>query len=267
MKVFKKKGELTKFQILAEIAKGQPHLRQKDIADKLGITVQAVSENLKTLVDEGWVETCSGQPRYNITKRGVEKVKIGAIDLRKYADQVLDTMTTYKSVWPALSREDLKEGETVWLKMDEGVLYAGKEKTSAHAKVLHDAKKGEDVALVSLGGTIELKPGFIVIIKLPTINQGGSRVCNLDQIREILEKYPEPFQRVGIMGTVSRALTDKLEIEPDFEFGTPQSAIAAAKRGLNVLVFTVGKMTRSLTKKMDAEGISYVIEDVTDIKK
>jgi putative transcriptional regulator len=40
MKVFKKKGELTKFQILAEIAKGQPHLRQKDIADKLVITVQ-----------------------------------------------------------------------------------------------------------------------------------------------------------------------------------------------------------------------------------
>ena len=78
MKVFKKKGELTKFQILAEIAKGQPHLRQKDIADKLGITVQAVSENLKTLVDEGWVETGSGQARYKITKRGIEKVKKGA---------------------------------------------------------------------------------------------------------------------------------------------------------------------------------------------
>ena len=77
MKVFKKKGELTKFQILAEIAKGQPHLRQKDIADQLGITVQAVSENLKTLVDEGWVETGSGQARYKITKRGIEKVKTG----------------------------------------------------------------------------------------------------------------------------------------------------------------------------------------------
>ena len=44
MKVFKKKGELTKFQILAEIAKDQPHLRQKDIADKLGITVSSFRE-------------------------------------------------------------------------------------------------------------------------------------------------------------------------------------------------------------------------------
>ena len=35
MKVFKNKGELTRFQILGEIARSQPHLRQKDIAEKL----------------------------------------------------------------------------------------------------------------------------------------------------------------------------------------------------------------------------------------
>lgn len=262
MKVFKKKGELTKFQILAEIAKGQPHLRQKDIADQLGITVQAVSENLKTLVDEGWVETGSGQARYKITKRGIEKVKTGANDLRKYADQVIDTMNTYKSVWPAIARENLNEGEAVWLKMEEGTLYAGREKTPAHAEVLQNAKKGEDVALVSLGGTIELKPGFVVIIKLPTINQGGSRACDLDHVQKILNKYKDRIQRVGIMGTVSRSVVDKLDIKPDFEFATPQAAVAAANRGVNVMVFAVGKMTRTLTNRMDEEGINYIIEDV-----
>lgn len=266
MKVFKKKGELTKFQILAEIAKGQPHLRQKDIADKLGITVQAVSENLKTLVDEGWVETGSGQSRYKITKRGIEKVKKGAVDLRKYADQVLDTMNTYKSVWPALAMEDLDAGETVGLIMEDGTLYASKKETSAYAEVLEQAKKGEDVALMNLNGIIKLEPGFVVIIKLPTINQGGSRACNLDQVHEILQKYPEQFHRVGIMGTVSRALVNKLEINADFEFATPQATIAAAKRGLNILVFAVGKMSRTLTRKMDEEGISYVIEDIIDLR-
>jgi putative transcriptional regulator len=262
MKVFKKKGELTKFQILAEIAKGQPHLRQKDIADQLGITVQAVSENLKTLVDEGWVETGSGQARYKITKRGIEKVKTGANDLRKYADQVIDTMNTYKSVWPAIARENLKKGEAVWLKMEGGTLYAGKEKTPAHAEVLQDVKKGEDVALVSLGGTIELEPGFVVIIKLPTINQGGTRACDLDHVQEFLKKYEDRIQRVGIMGTVSRSMVDKLDIKPDFEFATPQAAVAAANRGVNVMVFAVGKMTRTLTNRMDEEGINYIIEDV-----
>ena len=64
------------------------------------------------------------------------------------------------------------------------------------------------------------------------------------------------------MGTVSRSMVDKLGIKPDFEFATPQSAVAAASRGLNVLIFAVGKMTRTLTHRMDEEGISYIIEDV-----
>lgn len=262
MKVFKKKGELTRFQILAEIARGEPHLRQRDIADKLGITVQAVSENLKTLVDEGWVETGSGQSRYKITKRGIEKVKTEANNLRKYADQVMDTMNTYKSVWPAIAQEDLKKGESVWLKMEDGNLYAVKEETSASAEVLHDAQKGEDVALVSLSGTIELEPGFVVIMKLPTINQGGTRACDLDNVQKILKKYETRVQKVGVMGTVSRAMVNKLGIKPDFEFATPQAAVAAACRGLNVMVFVVGKMTRTLTHRLDEKDISYIIEDV-----
>ena len=57
-----------------------------------------------------------GNARYKITKRGIEKVKNEAVNLRKYADNVLDTMNTYKSVWPALARENMKTGETVWLK-------------------------------------------------------------------------------------------------------------------------------------------------------
>ena len=156
MKVFKKKGELTRFQILAEIAKQQPHLRQKDIAEKLGITIQAVSENIKSLTDDGFVEIREGTARYHITKRGIEKLKKEAVDLRKYADEVVETMNTYKSIWPAIAKEELKSGQNVWLKMENGVLYATNEKTSASAEVLNDAVSGEDVALTRLNGTIEL---------------------------------------------------------------------------------------------------------------
>jgi putative transcriptional regulator len=260
MKVFKKKGELTKFQILAEIAREQPHLRQKDIAKKLGITVQAVSENIKSLVDEGFVETGMGNARYKITKRGIEKVKNEAINLRKFADDVLDTMNTYKSVWPAIAREDMESGETVWLEMENGTLYAGKESKSAHAKVLKGASKGDDVALIDLGGTIKLKPGYVFIIQVPTINEGGSKSCNSERIITI---YERGFDRVGIMGTVSRAVTKKLNIDTDFEFATPDATVAATKRGLNVLVFAVGKMSKSLIKKLEQEGLKYTLEDVS----
>lgn len=262
MKVFKKKGELTRFQILAEIARQEPHLRQKDIAEKMGITVQAVSENIKSLTDEGLVETGKGHVHYKITKRGIERVKREAMDLRKYSDQVLDTMNTYKSIWPAIAREKLKSGDEVWLEMDQGILYATTSEKSAHAKVLNDSQKDEDVALTKLGGIIELEPGHVTIIKLPTINQGGSRASDLERINSIYHDKQRDINRVGIMGTVSRVVTGKLDIPTDFEFATPDATVAAAKRGLNVLVFAVGKMINTITRKLDDEDIKYVVEDV-----
>ena len=54
MKAFKKRGALTHFQILSEISKQDPHLKQKDLAEKLDITIQAVSENIKTLIELGY---------------------------------------------------------------------------------------------------------------------------------------------------------------------------------------------------------------------
>jgi len=259
MKFFKKRGELTRFQILAEIAKNQPHLRQKDISEMLGITVQAVSENIRSLIDNGFVEIREDTVRYHITKRGIEKLKKKAVEFRKYAEEVIETMNTYKSIWPAIAEEKIKSGEKVWLKMENGTLYATKNKTPASAEALQDALKGEDVALTNLDGTIELKPGTVTIIRLPTSNQGGSRSVNLDRIREI---YNQGFDRVGVMGTISRAVVHKLNINPDFEFATSDSAVAASKRGLNVLIFSVGKMANSITRKLDEEGIHYTIEDI-----
>ncbi len=258
--VFKKKGELTKFQILAQIAEPKSHIHQKDIADKLGITVQAVSENIKTLVDEGFVEPSRGRGDYRITKKGIDKVKNDVVDLKNYANEVLEIMNTYKSIWPAIAKENLKEGDEVGLQMDDGVLYATTRKTSAYAKVLKTVRKGEDVALTRLGGIIELEPGNVVIIKLPTINQGGSRATDLNRIRKICEE--KDFNRVGIMGTVSRAVVHKLKIKIDFEFATPQVTAEAAKMGLNVLVFTTGKMAGTVSRRLDDEEIKYVIEDV-----
>lgn len=262
MKAFKKKGELTRLQILAQIAKQEPHLRQKDIAETLGITIQAVSENIKSLVDDGLVETGKGHAHYRITKRGIDRVKNEAVDLRRYADQVLEIMNAYKSIWPAIAREDIKAGDEVHLEMDEGILYTTTHKTPAYAEALTDAKKGEDVALIKLGGIIELETGYVVVIKLPSITQGGSKASDLEKIRSIYQDQERRFDRVGIMGTVSRAVISKLDIPADFEFATPYATVAAAKRGLNVLVFAVGKMTGSITRKLDYEGIKYVVEDV-----
>lgn len=51
MNLLRDKGEFTKFQILFEIIKKQPHVKQEEIANALGITVQAVSKYFKKLVE------------------------------------------------------------------------------------------------------------------------------------------------------------------------------------------------------------------------
>ncbi len=50
--------------------RNQPHIKQKDISDKLGITIQAISKYFKKLTKEGLLEAGSGTGRlpFNIQK-------------------------------------------------------------------------------------------------------------------------------------------------------------------------------------------------------
>lgn len=129
----KQKGELTQFQILAEIPEQKSHIHQKDIAVKLSIIIQAVSENIKSLMDEGLIET-SEYGDYRTTMKGNDKVKSNVLDLKTYVDEILELIDMYRSVWPAIAQEDLKRGDEVGLQMDEGILYTTTHKPSAYAK-------------------------------------------------------------------------------------------------------------------------------------
>jgi predicted transcriptional regulator len=63
------KAEFTKFQILFEVMRNQPHVKQKDISDKLGITIQAISKYFKKLSKEGYIEVGSERADYRLTSK------------------------------------------------------------------------------------------------------------------------------------------------------------------------------------------------------
>ena len=69
-----KKRNITEFQVLSEIIRKQPHIKQKEIAENLGITVQAVSEHIRNLVKEGYVKS-RGRGEYVVTEKGLRKIK------------------------------------------------------------------------------------------------------------------------------------------------------------------------------------------------
>ncbi|MDD4448930.1 MAG: MarR family transcriptional regulator, partial [Methanothrix sp.] len=79
--VLQSKRESSRFQILVEIAAHQPNLRQKEVAESMGVTPQAISEYIKELVADGLVTT-DGRMRYRITKEGVEWLLENAAELQ-----------------------------------------------------------------------------------------------------------------------------------------------------------------------------------------
>ena len=264
MKAFKKRGALTHFQILSEISKQDPHLKQKDLAKTLGITIQAVSENIKTLIELGYITSKDGRSPYKITQKGIDKVKRDAISLRKYSDSVLETMNHYKTIWPAIATEDLKKDDIVGLYMDDGVLYAHKKEENATGVVLDDAVAGMDVSLTNLTGIIDMSVGEVTVINLPTIKDGGSKVCDMDLIKNVYERGTnsgEEIDKIAVAGTVSRAIANKLNLHIDIEYAAPQATANAARKGLNVLALCVGEMSKAFTRELEKEKIKYNVID------
>lgn len=79
------------------------------------------------------------------------------------------------------------------------------------------------------------------------------------------EIYSQEFDRIGVLGTSARAITNHLNVYPDFEFATAEATCSAAEKGLRVLVFSVGKMTNRIISKLEEKDLVYSIEDVKKV--
>ncbi|MCX8150716.1 MAG: winged helix-turn-helix transcriptional regulator [Candidatus Bathyarchaeota archaeon] len=265
--ILQEKGEFTKFQILLEVMRNQPHVKQKDISESLGITIQAISKYFKKLSRDGMLETGSERSDYRLTPKAIVKMQE---DLRKLEQFVSDIRHQIKveHAWPAIATKPVKAGEQVGLVLKEGVLYtvtADSPLAEARGTAIDDAVAGEDVGLKDLRGKIQIKHGKILIVTLPSIRRGGSRVVDLVKVRAFYNEFKP--DRVGVMGAVGRAVLTKLGLKANIEFGVGRSAAIAASRGLNVFVLVVGRMVNRIIEEIDeinmqsSSEITYEVKD------
>ncbi len=249
--LLKNKGEFTKFQILLEILRHQPHIKQKDISDKLCITIQAISKYFKKLQKEGYLEAGSERADYHLTPKAIAKLREDMRNLEAYVNEVKHDLKI-EHAWPAIATQPVKAGQEVGLMMKEGVIYTvatDSPLTQAKGTALTDAKPGEDLGLRDLHGKMNVNQGKILIVKLPSIRKGGSHATDIAKVKAIYEEFKP--DRVGVMGAVGRAVLAKLDKKPDIEFGISRSAAIAASRGMNVFVLIVGRMVNRVIQEID----------------
>ena len=252
------KKESTKFQILVEIAAHQPNVRQKEIADKVGITPQAVSEYIKELTDEGLIFS-DGRVRYKVTKSGIEWVLERTAELKRYSKYVMEEIISHVSVWTAIADDDDKSGQTVSLVMREGLLYAIAYKEGTASGVLtSDVKAGEDVGVTDLHGMIELEDVKITVCKVPRVERGGSRNVNLDMLRELTVDA----RYLCVLGVESLIALRRIDREPNIMFGTNESVVEAAFHGLSSVVVSVDEEVPQLLNRLESEGLAYELHDL-----
>ena len=256
--ILKSKNLATKFQIMVEIAAHQPNIQQKDIAPRLGITSQAVSEYIRELIKDGWLSS-QGRSRYKVTKEGVDWILQMSRQLHSYAwfvsKAVADISTT-----TAIADSDLSVGQPASLYMKDGLLFASKVISGKGAKgiTVTEAKKGQDVGIRNIEGVIKLEPAKVMIGKVPNVQDGGSRSTDLARLkREVKEA-----RLVGALGTEALVALMQIGVKPDYVHGVREAAIEAAYCGLPSLVVCSEDKVSILVPRLEEENLDYEIVDL-----
>lgn len=246
--------------------RNQPHVKQKEIGDKLGLTVQAISKYFQKLAKDGLLEVGSERADYRLTSKGVAILHERVTNLERYIKTIKSELKV-EHAWIALATTSVKAGEQVGLTTKEGIFYTvslNAPNMEAVGVAIADANAGEDLGLKDLTGKVKLKQGKILIVKLPSIRKGGSRAADLAKIRAYYDEFKP--DRVGVMGAVARVVVNKLGLRSDFEFGISHSATIAASRGLNVFVLVVGRMVNRMIHEVDSQNMRFGGDIIYEVK-
>lgn len=257
VRVLQDKSLSTKFRILVELAEGQPSIQQKDIASRLGVTPQAISQYIEKLIEDGWVVS-DGRSKYRVTREGVNWILTILRELESYS-ALAERVVTNLTICTAVADCDLSQGQTVGLEMKSGLLLAtrvvGK---GAKGVAVSDAKKGEDVGISNVEGIVELQTGKITILKVPGIQKGGSKRVDLAKLKEEIGKA----LLLGAAGIEALMALKRIDVTPQYFYGVKESTVEAARSGLSPVVVCVEEDVPGLVQRLTEDNLSYELLDL-----
>lgn len=231
LRLLRDRSEVTRLLILAELER-EPGATLSDVAERLDVTVQAVSTYAKDLVRMGLL--AEGGPQ-RVTPKGLQTLHEGVRQLRAAVDSVATPLAVIR-VASAVAATRIREGDRVGLVMEGGDLHArARHRAASMGRALADAEPGEEVVVGDLTGLVDLQPGKITVVALPSPMEGGVARVDVPRLRALLKEHPR-VDKVAALGTGARVLAKRLGTV-DLDFAAERAAFNAAERGLSVRLF------------------------------
>jgi len=245
-----------KFQILVEVAANQPDIQQRDIAERLNLSTQAVSDYVRELLKDGWLAS-EGRSKYRVTRDGVDWMLKGFREWQSYSDTVLKAIASV-SVSAAIADTDISKGQKVGLCMHDGLLFAtGDPEAAARGTATSSAKKGDDIGVSDIDGIVPLEVGNVTVLRIPGIQRGGSKKTDLNRLKKVVRGK----QLVGAIGIEAIVVLRKAGVEPACMYGVKEAVVEAARSGISPAVVCVDDDTSALLRILEAKNIEYDILD------
>jgi len=219
----------TELLILVEIIQS-PSARMKEIADKLDVTVQAVSQYLAAMRKEGLVREQKG--RIRPTRKGMQLLQEHFTALKQDVDATLRRISVIDTC-VAIAGGVIDQGQSVGLVMEDGMLmaYPGR-KESSMGVAKEVASEGDDVLVGELEGIVDMDLGELLLIETPSEFDGGSKGVDVPRVSEKLDSFSPGLLVAG--DAVGASLMMKASGELVTVHAPIEATMSALSKGVNV---------------------------------
>ena len=250
MRVLLSRRDTIRLLILAELITNK-NINQREIANRLNLTPQAISEYFKELTSEGLVRVIQ-KGFYEITEKGIDWLVKNLFDLHLFSEDLLKRIYSYSLV--AIAVGEIRKGDEVRYWFDKGLIYCTKDE-NPNSIALTTAEDGEEVLIKPRE---EFKPpekGRVTVFKVPDVCQGGSRAVDLKILREFVAKA-DVIVALGVEALIS---CRKVGVEPVF-FGAKDACVESAHHGCNVVVVCTESLIDDMLRRLIDEDIPFEVK-------